>query len=78
MQTKAYGKYLGTQQADCAILIVSAAPGEFEEGYNGIGGVTKEHALLAHTLGVKQIICAVNKMDITEPPFSQARFFDSC
>merc|ERR1711974_411019 len=31
-------------------------------------------ALLAYTLGVKQLIVAVNKMDSTEPPYSQARF----
>lgn len=37
-------------------------------------GQTREHALLAYTLGVKQIIVCVNKMDVTEPPYSQARF----
>merc|ERR1711973_258053 len=34
----------------------------------------REHALLAYTLGVKQLIVACNKMDSTEPPYSQARF----
>ena len=40
----------GASQADCAVMIVSAAPGEFEEGIKE-GGQTKEHALLAFTLG---------------------------
>lgn len=30
--------------------------------------------MLAYTLGVKQMIVAVNKMDSTEPPYSQARY----
>merc|ERR1712116_124627 len=63
----------GTSQADCAVLIVAGGVGEFEAGISK-NGQTREHALLAYTLGVKQLIVAVNKMDSTEPPYSQARF----
>merc|ERR1719322_967184 len=63
----------GTSQADCAVLIVAAGVGEFEAGISK-NGQTREHALLAYTLGVKQLICGINKMDSTEPKYSSARF----
>jgi elongation factor 1-alpha len=63
----------GTSQADVAILIVSAATGEFETGI-GKDGQTREHALLAYTMGIKQIILAVNKMDACG--FNEERFGD--
>ncbi|PAV64767.1 hypothetical protein WR25_26255 [Diploscapter pachys] len=63
----------GTSQADCAVLVVACGTGEFEAGISK-NGQTREHALLAQTLGVKQLIVACNKMDSTEPPFSEARF----
>nr|XP_048283588.1 elongation factor 1-alpha 1-like [Myodes glareolus] len=63
----------GTSQADCAVLIVAAGVGEFEAGISK-NGQTREHALLAYTLGVKQLIVDVNKMDSTEPPYSQKRY----
>lgn len=63
----------GTSQADCAVLIVAAGVGEFEAGISK-NGQTREHALLAFTLGVKQLIVAANKMDNTEPPYSEVRF----
>ncbi|XP_035682437.1 elongation factor 1-alpha-like [Branchiostoma floridae] len=63
----------GTSQADCAVLIVAAGTGEFEAGISN-DGQTREHALLAYALGVKQLIVGVNKMDSTEPPYSEARF----
>ena len=60
-------------QADCGVLIVAAGTGEFEAGISK-NGQTREHALLAYTLGVKLLIVGVNKMDSTEPPYSKARF----
>ena len=63
----------GISQADCGVLIIASGTGEFEAGISK-NGQTREHALLAYTLGVKQLIVAVNKMDSTEPPYSQARF----
>ncbi|CAO2577264.1 Elongation factor 1-alpha 2 [Lemmus lemmus] len=63
----------GTSQADCAVLIVAAGVGEFEAGISK-NGQTREHALLAYTLGVKQLIVGVNKMDSTEPAYSEKRY----
>lgn len=55
------------------MLIVAAGTGEFEAGISK-NGQTREHALLAYTLGVKQLIVGVNKIDSTEPTYSQARY----
>jgi elongation factor 1-alpha len=46
----------GTSQADAAVLVVAAT--------NSVQEQTKEHAFLAKTLGVGQLIVAVNKMDM--------------
>jgi len=43
-------------------LIIAAGTGEFEAGISK-DGQTREHALLAFTMGVKQMIVCVNKMD---------------
>ena len=65
----------GTSQADVAILIISAAPSEFEAGISE-NGQTREHALLAFTLGIKQIIVAVNKMDHSSVNYKAKRYND--
>merc|ERR1712137_20847 len=61
----------GTSQADCAILIIATGIGEFEAGISK-DGQTREHALLAFTLGVRQLIVACNKMDTCK--WSEDRF----
>jgi len=63
----------GTSQADVAILVIASGTGEFEAGI-AKNGQTREHALLAYTLGVKQMIVLVNKMDDKSVNWSEARF----
>jgi len=63
----------GTSQADAAVLVVSARKGEFEAGI-GPGGQTREHAYLAFTLGVNQLVVAINKMDDASVGWSKNRY----
>ncbi|KAL0205341.1 hypothetical protein P9112_000649 [Eukaryota sp. TZLM1-RC] len=63
----------GTSQADVAILIVAAGVGEFEAGISE-QGQTREHALLAFTLGVKQMIVGINKMDDKSVAYAESRY----
>jgi elongation factor 1-alpha len=63
----------GTSQADVAILMIASGTGEFEAGYAKTGQ-TREHALLAFTLGVKQMICCINKMDDKSVNYSESRY----
>jgi elongation factor 1-alpha len=63
----------GTSQADVAVLVIDSAPGGFEGGW-AAEGQTREHALLAFTLGVKQMIVALNKMDSCD--YSESRYND--
>jgi len=63
----------GTSQADVAVLVIAAGTGEFEAGI-AKNGQTREHALLAYTLGVKQMIVLVNKMDDKSVNWGEARF----
>jgi len=63
----------GISQADVALLVVASPSGEFEAGI-AKNGQTREHALLAYTLGVKQMIVGVNKMDEKTVNFAEARY----
>jgi len=63
----------GTSQADAAILMIASPAGEFEAGY-AKNGQTREHALLAFTLGVKQMIVCINKMDDKTVNYAEARY----
>ncbi|PXF57751.1 MAG: translation elongation factor EF-1 subunit alpha [Candidatus Methanogaster sp.] len=54
----------GASQADAAILTVDAKDGVMEQ--------TKEHVFLATTLGINQLIIAVNKMDSVD--YSEDRY----
>jgi len=63
----------GASQADAAILTISAKKGEFEAGI-GATGQTREHAFLSKTMGVNQLIVAINKMDDPSVGWSEARY----
>jgi len=65
----------GASQADIGVLIISARKGEFETGFER-GGQTREHALLAKTLGVDKLVVAINKMDDPSVEWAQSRYDD--
>ncbi|PIU14009.1 MAG: translation elongation factor EF-1 subunit alpha, partial [Hadesarchaea archaeon CG08_land_8_20_14_0_20_51_8] len=54
----------GTSQADAAVLVVDTG--------NGVQLQTKEHAFLAKTLGVNQLVVAMNKIDTVN--FAEAKY----
>jgi elongation factor 1-alpha len=56
----------GASQADAGVLVVAAN--------DGVSAQTKEHVFLAKTLGVNQMIVAINKMDISGVNYSEDRF----
>ncbi|KAJ4472183.1 EF Tu GTP binding domain-containing protein [Lentinula aciculospora] len=69
----------GASQADCALLVVDAATGEFEAGFDR-GGQTREHILLVRSLGVSQVVVAVNKLDqrSSKVQWSKSRYDEIC
>jgi len=63
----------GTSQADAAVLMIASGKGEFESGFSS-DGQTREHALLAQTMGVKEMVVAINKMDDPSTNYSEERY----
>ena len=63
----------GAILADVAILVVSARVNEFEAGFQK-QGQTREHVLLAKSLGVSRLIVVINKMDDPSVNWSQERY----
>jgi elongation factor 1 alpha-like protein len=59
----------GAFMADLAVLVVDANQLE-----SGMKGQTSEHILLAKAVGLERIVVAVNKMDLTVPPWNQDDF----
>ena len=53
----------GTSAADFALLVIDSNVNAFNAGFYS-GGQTKEHALLAKTLGVNKLIVAINKLEL--------------
>ncbi len=54
----------GASQADAAVLVVSAV--------DGVMAQTREHAILANVLGIKQMVVGINKMDAAK--FEQGKY----
>lgn len=54
--------------------VISARKGEFETGYER-GGQTREHVMLAKTLGVSKLLLVVNKMDDPTVNWSKERYY---
>lgn len=67
---------MGASQADIGVLVISARKGEFETGFDR-GGQTREHAMLAKTLGVSYLVVVINKMDDPTVNWNKKRF-DEC
>jgi len=58
----------GASQADAGVLVVSGNKSD------GVQAQTKEHVFLARTLGVNQIIVAINKLDMVN--YDEKRFIE--
>ncbi len=66
----------GASEADAAVLVVSAKTGEKDTAL-GPGGQAREHAFLLKTLGVNQLVVAINKMDDQTVKYSEKMYNDA-
>jgi len=66
----------GASEADAAVLVVSAKTGEKDVALNA-GGQAREHAFLLKTLGVNQLVVAINKMDDQTVKYSEKMYNDA-
>merc|ERR1711908_33343 len=70
----------GAAQADVGVLMVPSdgnfttaiQKGDHKQGI--VQGQTRQHARLINLLGVKQLVCGVNKMDCDVAKYSEARY----
>ena len=58
----------GASTCDLAVILIDAR--------SGVVAQTRRHSVIVHLLGIKQVIVAVNKMDLVE--FSESRFAEIC
>lgn len=65
----------GANQADIAVLVISARINEFEAGFEK-KGQTREHVILSKAGGVKKLIVLINKMDDESVNWSEERFLE--
>jgi peptide chain release factor subunit 3 len=62
-----------TALADYAGLVISARTGRYEAGF-AKDGQTREHVLLAKSIGVQKIVVVVNRMDDLGVNWSETRY----
>eukprot|EP00931_Biecheleriopsis_adriatica_P076758 TRINITY_DN50439_c0_g1_i1.p1 TRINITY_DN50439_c0_g1~~TRINITY_DN50439_c0_g1_i1.p1 ORF type:complete len:594 (+),score=113.63 TRINITY_DN50439_c0_g1_i1:83-1864(+) len=64
-------------QADVAVLVVPAVQDDLEQGKECEGQI-REHTMLAYTLGLRQLVVCVNKMDSDAVAYSEECFDSAC
>ncbi|KAH9257268.1 hypothetical protein BASA81_004425 [Batrachochytrium salamandrivorans] len=63
----------GASHADVAVLVISSRKGEFESGFEK-QGQTREHGMLAFTIGIRKMIVVINKLDDPSVGWSKERY----